>query len=184
MPNHCWNTTEVFGPDEDVQFFHERVANDLANLTEVEICDSLLPLSPSAIKTVKGMTSTVFASNGYELAVELWGTKWGDYDTEGNPGKYTYTTAWGPMERAWATISLMFPSLTFLTTWHEEDFHYGAFVAHKGKLTERGGERYESPRKAIDPDDEQAWNEAYEKDREAIQDELAHFRAGFIPSLT
>lgn len=166
MPNYCWNTTKVVGPAEDVEFFHQRVTADDGGIT---ICDRLIPLPPSASYQVGGFTA--FSDTGYHNAVQMWGTKWGDFDHEINdqPGLYIYQTAWGPMDAGWETISRMFPSLTFITHWYEEDFHYGAFACWQGRRSEKNVPRFDTSDadKLEDYDYDEWYEEAWEKLQEA-----------------
>lgn len=157
MPNYCWNTTDVTGPAEQITEFHQRV---LTEEGDIQICESLLPLPDWATKTVDGGSFTVFANGGYQTAVDLWGSKWGDFSHEvtDTPGHYVYQTAWSPITNGLKAISDMFKDLRFVTRWYEEDYHHGIFVCEWGMIREHNLGRLDTaPPPNLSEDKEEEW---------------------------
>ena len=141
MPNHCTNYLQVDGTAEDVKSFMDAVSVPTTHDEEYQICRTLLPLPEDAHKTIDGGTVSVFSDTGYDTALRLWGTKWGDYDVQllesSNPlsANFFYLTAWSPMTEALVSISQMYPNLTFRQAYIEEGCGFcGGEVIQNGEI--------------------------------------------------
>ena len=162
MPNWCSNTTTVYGSVDDLTKFVEavkcdersdEVASDLDGFPEARIFDRLLPFPENGHTTTPSGVATVFAKedtsegtiDGYQWALDNWGTKWGDchtryeaelgedYAEHGNQHvTFYYDTAWGPAD--WTGIAKMYPNLTFITKYEEGGMCFaGAWAWKDGK---------------------------------------------------
>lgn len=162
MPNWCSNTTTVYGSVDDLTKFVEavkcdersdEVASDLDGFPEARIFDRLLPFPENGHTTTTSGVVTVFAKedtsegtiDGYQWALDNWGTKWGDchtryeaelgedYAEHGNQHvTFYYDTAWGPAD--WTGIAKMYPNLTFITKYEEGGMCFaGAWAWKDGK---------------------------------------------------
>lgn len=169
MPNYCWNVTDVEGPAESVATFHEKVTTEDGS---IGFCEKLLPLPEWATETRDmggGVTIGVFADGGYQAAVNLWGSKWGDFSHEviDQLGHYEYQTAWGPITKGIQAISDMWKDLRFVTRWYEEDYHHGIFVCEMGQIREHNPGRLDTnPPANLDEAREDEW---YEERWEALR---------------
>jgi hypothetical protein len=76
----------------------------------------------------------------YEWQYEVWGTKWGDCDTNfepvvGNELQGYFMTPWGPALNGFLRISKMFPTLMFVFTYDEEaGFFAGIEAIQNGEI--------------------------------------------------
>lgn len=129
MPNHVHNTLYIAGWPEEVK----RFATDVG---ERSICDALLPLPEEASVQMTAPDGKVIGSafatierdgvDGYRMAIDLWGTKWGDYETrcngltEDGVLSYSFDTAWGIADKAFISISAEYPLLRFALVAIEE----------------------------------------------------------------
>ena len=157
MPNWCSNTTTVYGSVDDLTKFVEAVkcdersddvASDLGDFPEAQIFGRLLPFPENGheplIQTNGKELGGVFSKkddiagtiDGYQWALDNWGTKWGDRNTryEVSPTHVTfhYDTAWAPAN--WTQIAVMYPDLTFITKYEESGMGFcGAWAWTKGE---------------------------------------------------
>lgn len=86
MPNHIYTTATIFGPTDVLDTIFE-IANEATDKSSV--LEHYLPLPADALETrtytkADGTTEThqVFSDTGYSTALELWGSKWADYELE------------------------------------------------------------------------------------------------------
>tara|TARA_R110002051_G_scaffold158392_1_gene229740 strand:+ start:458 stop:1165 length:708 start_codon:yes stop_codon:yes gene_type:complete len=161
MPNWCSNTTTVYGSVDDLTKFVEavkcdersdEVASDLGSFPEARIFDRLLPFPENGHATTPSGVGNVFAKDdetagtidGYQWALDNWGTKWGDCNTRyevapqiagvtgGTHVTFYYDTAWAPAN--WTQIAKMYPDLTFITKYEESGMGFcGAWAWTKGE---------------------------------------------------
>ena len=161
MPNWCSNTTTVYGSVDDLTKFVEavkcdersdEVASDLGSFPEARIFDKLLPFPENGHATTPSGACQVFAAedettgtiDGYQWALDNWGTKWGDCNTRyevspqiagitsGTHVTFYYDTAWAPAK--WTQIAVMYPDLTFITKYEESGMGFcGAWAWTKGE---------------------------------------------------
>lgn len=150
MPNWCSNTTTVYGSVDDLTKFVEAVksdersddvASDLDEFPEARIFHRLLPFPENGHATLTQTNGqdlgNVFAKadettgtiDGYQWALDNWGTKWGDCSTRyevapqtsgptgGTHVTFYYDTAWAPAD--FGKIAKMYPNLTFITKYEE-----------------------------------------------------------------
>jgi hypothetical protein len=135
MPNQCENHTQVFGPTADVWKFRQATQDKEGQY----FLSNLIPM-PDDI------------GDGWRTwAHDNWGTKWGDYEhlfddpfdvEDNNDGTSTlsvsYYTAWGPFSAGfWRTVSQMFPTLRFDTSYEEPGMGFaGAMCAREGACSD------------------------------------------------
>lgn len=138
MPNWCNNEMSVTGPEEQIAAFRSSLIDENQTDTRsVEILNKLLPL-PEGTTEMVGTTS-VFTPTGYETTLELWGSKWGDCDTEfladePNYLGFHFTSAWSPPINGMIHISEMFPELVFVMFYEEPGNCF------RGRTTIKNGE--------------------------------------------
>lgn len=139
MPNWCNNQVEVSGPKEQIAEFRSRIVSSKksAEGMSVEILHTLLPLPEGT--TEKVGDTEVFSATGYETTLDLWGSKWGDCDTEVSYDEptsmgFNFTSAWSPPINGFIGISKMFPELTFIMFYEEPGNCF------RGKTTIKNGE--------------------------------------------
>lgn len=144
MPNECSNHLTVTGPAADVTTFVDAVEG------KESICDALLPM-PEELRgtTVRSnsddvqaaLTEKYGAPDWYGWAKKNWGTKWGDYNTDllshdDGCAVFSFTTAWGPMDKAIESISALYPTLTFESVYEESgNVLLGVFIMRAGECT-------------------------------------------------
>ena len=133
MPNHCSNTIVISGPSTELQkfcgglkkFFGYKESED----GELSLFMSYLPMPVELQDT----------PNWYDWALENWGSKWGDYDTDlelfDDQITGYYTSAWGPCNEGIVKLSKLFPELTFSVKYHEPGM---AFMG--GQVCQNGAE--------------------------------------------
>ena len=131
MPNHCENNSIIEGPEADINRFWEAIQGEENNLCFV----NLVPMPEDE-------------TDWYSWCNDNWGTKWGDYEHQGEItyGEWeekaihsSYTTAWGPLsDDFWIKVSEMFPTLRIAVTYEEPgmDFmgsnaFYGGEMVHE-----------------------------------------------------
>lgn len=144
MPNWCTNNLYIQGKAEDLRRFHDAVKRD----NGYEILRSLVPTPQELTDTVSGWTNNEaeqaerekqYAKNTakygykdwYDWQYANWGTKWGDADTDlvgdnfaGGDIEFYFQTPWGPPIEGIATITKMFPELTFILSYAEEGMEF------------------------------------------------------------
>ncbi len=143
MPNHCLNNLDVSGPAEDVAAFVK------ATESHKSLVDAFVPMPKELEGTTSPFRGTAEEAaelrakfggftDWYEWQNANWGVKWGDYDTEllahkegADYAQFLYTTAWGPMAQAIASISKQFPTLLFEVVYVEEGCCLLGATAHK-----------------------------------------------------
>lgn len=170
MPNLCSNHLTITGPEADVKKFADAVEG------AESICDALLPMPEELKDTTVGshpdpddvraaLRAKYGAADWYEWAMNNWGTKWGDYDTDllGRQDglvMYTYTTAWIPMVEAVRRLSEMFPTLDFTCVYEEGgDCLLGAFRCVEGDEIAHSSVPFdEYPSISVGDDGEEDWD--------------------------
>ena len=172
MPNHIYTTATIFGPTDALTTIH-----DLAEKGE-SVLAHFLPLPAEASETrtstlPDGTTTTysVFAEGGYAMALDLWGSKWADYETEVVCDDRTNTdpcltlrfqSAWSPVVEGYVKLSTML-GITAILGYEDECRNYlGATAVADGKVV---GEEYydgdkvdEHPLFAAVSKDEPGWD--------------------------
>jgi hypothetical protein len=152
MPNICKNRMTVLGTDADVKAFVMRAVASGPNYppTEWDIRRAKDagkdPYAPPPAKLLQfhafipipdAVIAKGYSPAGYDAECDLWGTKWGAFDTKLEtpaPGcaVYSFETAWAPPTQFLETISRELPGLTFLLSFDEESPHRGRFVVCRG----------------------------------------------------
>jgi len=126
MPNWCWNTLVVQGPDSgEVEAFIERNKGPEGILS----FDSLVPMPPWVNLSEKAEdVSMVEDTDWYGWRLKKWGCKWDltdddDLELHGGPYQQTYTfrTAWNPPLAWLSAVAPMFPTLKFVLHYSGED---------------------------------------------------------------
>jgi len=159
MPNWVSTTASVTGSKEEIVKF-------LKGITDNKILESYVPCPRELRETLSGFSNDEEAmaelkkqqeaniakyghQDWYEWQYGVWGTKWGDSDTHFEPmselsnGEYEvqfyFSTAWGPADKGFLTVSSMFPTLTFLFDYDEEaGFFAGLQVMKNGETIFEG----------------------------------------------
>ena len=144
MPNWCDNKLTVKGSGEEMARFVERAKTTLG--ANKSLC-SWYPLPDDAHKEVtwenkdgEPMTFTAFSDTGYQTALDMWGTKWGDCDTvinneEENEIEFRYQTAWANADRLIARMSEEYPSLVFVEVFQETGMCFCGYGVYKAGVT-------------------------------------------------
>lgn len=127
MPNWCSNTMELVGPEEDLNIFKNAVISS----NPVSILETFLPLTGKMGERVEW---------DYDLALETWGTKWPDSETQINNHssvnlEFNFVTAWSPPIIGIMTISKIFPNILFTLYYEGEGMEFiGQIVTKNGKV--------------------------------------------------
>ena len=142
MPNHVDNRLIITGEESELKKFVSATHLGENNYS----FNQLVPLDPRASKEVRFTNADgveqVFGAfaegdtdgfDGYQNALDVWGSKWGAYDIEAGGawhevlvnGEYpcitfNYNSAWGPSGELIRRISAQFPTLSFGTWFTEE----------------------------------------------------------------
>jgi hypothetical protein len=152
MPNHCDNRLTITGDKAELIRFvsatHEG-GNDYD-------FNKLVPLDPRASKEVRWEkedgTEQVFSAfssaedgfDGYQNAIDVWGSKWGAYDIQPNGAwhevldkedyhdiTFAYQSAWSPARGLIQRISKQFPTLAFGVWYTEEGMGFAGWELYK-----------------------------------------------------
>jgi hypothetical protein len=158
MPNYVYSTVYVMGYSENVEAFFQSFKHG------ENFIETLLPLPKEATKIITWDGSDtgypVFTNlhedgvDGYQMAVNLWGTKWTCLDKQGTPNHvflgtydfvaYEFTSAWSPFYPALEKISKMYPKLLFSVGSIEEQPAFAeSQVYHDGLCLEKIDSYYE-----------------------------------------
>jgi hypothetical protein len=153
MPNHVDNRLTITGDKAElIRFVSETYEGD-----ETYNFNKLVPLDPRASKVVRWEkedgTEQVFGAfssaeegfDGYQNAIDVWGTKWGAYDIQAGGAWYEllekedyhdiafyYQSAWSPAGELMRKISAQFPTLSFGTWFTEEGMGFCGWQLYKG----------------------------------------------------
>jgi hypothetical protein len=153
MPNHVDNRLTITGDKAElIRFVSETYEGD-----ETYNFNKLVPLDPRAGKEVRWEkedgTMQVFSAfssaedgfDGYQNAIDMWGTKWGAYDIQAGGAWYEllekedyhdiafyYQSAWSPAGKLIRRISAQFPTLAFGTWYTEEGMGFAGWELYKG----------------------------------------------------
>ena len=104
MPNWVMHHAEFYGKEDKIREIAQAIDDHGGFLSHI------IPLPPEATETIiinDGTPLGVFAEGGYEMALDLWGSKWGDCDTRYEmtdlPGgnaclSAKFNSAWGPID--------------------------------------------------------------------------------------
>lgn len=165
MPNWCFTTMTITGNSREIAKFLKAI--ERKNTAESERVsydiNQLVPLDPRATitaththTTASGETVTTtmghFATmtsdgfDGYDDALEKWGTKWGAcsvevHNTTPEKGRITiaFESAWQPADALVKNVSAMYPNLIFATVSDEETLDFIVWcVFHNGNVIEHG----------------------------------------------
>ena len=161
MPNHCDNRLTITGDKTELIRFVSATYEGNNNYD----FNKLVPLDPRASKEVRFTkedgTEQVFSAfssaedgfDGYNNALEMWGTKWGAYDIQPNGAwhevldkedyhdiTFAYQSAWSPARKLIQRISAQFPTLAFGVWYTEEGMGFCGWELYKGgeQVDERG----------------------------------------------
>ena len=174
MPNECENEVSVYGSEAELNRFKEAITSKKGDGFEYQIFRNLLPLDFGT------------SDNPRQLAIDVWGSKWGDYDTDASDIvqehgvssiMMTYLSAWSPCD--YTKISEMFPDLTFLMIYSEHGWGFmGVTVYQKGEevfsdFVDSTDDRYPQLREER-PDDRDEWQaqEEFEEAEMNLRDEF------------
>jgi hypothetical protein len=152
MPNHCDNRLTITGDKEELKRFVFRThkgGNDYD-------FNYLVPLDPRASKEIRNErpdgTVQVFSAfsnaedgfDGYQNAIDVWGSKWGAYDIQPNGAwhevldkedyhdiTFNYQSAWSPARGLIQRISKQFPTLAFGVWYTEEGMGFAGWELYK-----------------------------------------------------
>lgn len=139
MPNHVQHNIEFEGPADQVT----ALLNYIKGEEEGNLFDfnTVIPM-PDALK---GTTSPCPAddelvklyghSDWYGWACDVWGTKWGAYDTALTEDGLRFQTAWSTAPKVFVKLSELFPEVQMRIDFADEDI--GSNV---GQFTYKGGE--------------------------------------------
>jgi hypothetical protein len=162
MPNWCYTTLIVTGEQSDLQQFFDAIKDpEGGNPHEYKykILQTLMPTPKQLTETMKGFTNDEEAmkelkeqqlrnmadfgyADWYDWNCAVWGTKWGDCDTElsvsleqsnGTEIVFNLCSAWSPITEGIKHISETFTNLYFVMEHREEaGFYAGYEVVHNG----------------------------------------------------
>ena len=200
MPNWVSTTLTVKGSEEEVKRFVDGI--------HLSILESYIPCPMELRDTVSGFVGEEKAEehrkqqelniakyghqDWYNWQYDIWGTKWGDCDTDiSNPLGFSdgswevlihYVTAWGPADAGFLKVSAMFPTLLFIFDYDEEaGFFAGTQVMQDGATVFESMYEPCSYEGEVDWDDENSISqyEAWKEEKtDAIFAEYAEFRKG------
>lgn len=179
MPNYCNNGLTVKGSGEEMARFVSRVKETLSMDKGLH---SWYPLPADATKEVTWerengdpFTFTAFSDTGYDTALNMWGTKWGDFDTHITSESddeivIFYQTAWSNADRLVARMSKDYPSLIFIEVFQESGVGFTGYGVYKGGVQESHLiENLEFPEYKVDMTDDEEM-EFYEKQNDIESD--------------
>lgn len=141
MPNWCNNTLDVSGPKEDIKKYLEAVKTQEE---QYDLISRIVPLPAGS--TEDREFGSVFTDDGYNKAIELWGSKWADCDTylNGSTDEYlgfSFQSAWGPPIAGFVNVSKLYPTLSFSLLFDEPGIGFRGRVGIKnGEIVEDEGE--------------------------------------------
>lgn len=183
MPNHVDNRLTITGDKKElIRFISATYEGD-----ENYDFNKLVPLDPRANKEVRWAkedgTEQVFGAfssaedgfDGYQNAIDVWGTKWGAYDIQAGGAWYEllekedyhditfhYQSAWSPAGELMRKISAQFPTLAFGTWFTEEGMGFCGWELYKGGEEIGVGEGSLSGVPDYDYESEESQNKYYE----------------------
>lgn len=153
MPNHVDNRLTITGDKTELMRFVSATYEGDENYD----FNKLVPLDPRASKVVRWTkedgTEQVFGAfssaedgfDGYQNAIDVWGTKWGAYDIQAGGAWYevldkeeyhditfNYQSAWSPARKLIQRISAQFPTLAFGVWYTEEGMGFAGWQLCKG----------------------------------------------------
>lgn len=147
MPNWCYQTMTVAGNRTQLRRFVKEitVTKDKSEpahpLDEDYSLNHLVPLDPRASVGDRFADMERDGFDGYNHALERWGTKWGACRPEIISGKGEYPlvirfeSAWSPATPLIQNISSQYPGLGFATTYYEESWSYAGWtLVHDGEV--------------------------------------------------
>jgi hypothetical protein len=196
MPNHVDNRLTITGDKAELIRFVSATYEGDENYN----FNKLVPLDPRASKVVRWEkedgTEQVFGAfssaeegfDGYQNAIDVWGTKWGAYDIQAGGAWYEllekedyhdiafyYQSAWSPAGELMRKISAQFPTLSFGTWFTEEGMGFCGWQLYKGgeEIAENSYDMSSLP--DCDWDDEtsiEKFNQAMEEFYETLESAL------------
>ena len=123
MPNLCYNTLKVYGPEQDIQEFKTKAVGhhpwgkdeDEPNVLNFH---NLFPFPADVLKAG-------YKEAGFDWECENWGSKWGSFDCIlvddfENYLTYEFHTAWCPPIKFLNHVAKEHPELTFFLTYEED----------------------------------------------------------------
>jgi hypothetical protein len=146
MPNHVYTTAHITGPAEVLA----EIAKIASEPNNNGILEHYLPLPEGALEERtstwdNGTTETyqVFSATGYGDAVDLWGSKWGDYDLQcvdydtTCPKPYVslrFQSAWSPVTEGYRKLSALLGIEAVLGYEDELQNYLGASAVKGGEV--------------------------------------------------
>jgi len=123
MPNHCINEIIISGEKSSIEQFWNKIKrfdeNGENEKGKISIFRSFIPI-PVEIENTKAFNDS---PNWYDWAIENWGSKWGDYnsdlDLSGCSIFGMFNSAWSSCNVGIKKISSLFPDLCFEVDYHE-----------------------------------------------------------------
>lgn len=188
MPNYCNNYMSIDGSEKDLEKFREAARGYAPGTKEEEktpenlneLCfNNFVPMPQEAIDDYQNI--------GHSWSYDNWGTKWGAFDvnTDGQPKEgninYTYTTAWGPCDKAIIAIIEQHPNLKFFCEYDECGMMFaGRMEGSDGEVTSDESQEFENEwdmNEFLDKDYTLQWckeceDDWYPEDREEYINEL------------
>jgi hypothetical protein len=206
MPNHVDNRLTITGDKTELIRFVSATyeGNNDYNFNK------LVPLDPRASKEIRNErpdgTVQVFGAfssaedgfDGYQNAIDVWGTKWGAYDIQAGGAWYEilekedyhditfhYQSAWSPARKLIQRISAQFPTLAFGVWYTEEGMGFAGWqLCKNGKLVDEndydmsGIPSYDWEDEAQMEKHEQAMDELYETIESALDEATMELMVG------
>ena len=185
MPNHTAVTVEIVGSPDALDQLAELASEGKS------ILKHFIPLPENAITTHTGLTEDgepfeyqAFAEtrnggevDGYNLACNLWGTKWADYDvdlivddrSDANPSiKIRCNSAWSPPVEGYRKLTEILP-IAVVLSYQDEGYGYvGATSVAGGEIIDEqdydstGMDSYNKVRGLGEPPEDQSGDEFLE----------------------
>lgn len=201
MPNWCGNSLSIEGDSNELKRFRDAITTvDEKGAFTYAILTSLYPVPQELTDTVSGWSADEaeqaerekqYAENlakyghkdWYDWQYEMWGTKWGDCDTEITAEGDTwlsisFNTAWGPAIAGFEQVSKLFPTLTFVLAYEEMGMGFvGATGFRNGLICDHSSEDIHVPERGLSDDDDDLWDrmtDAYYEERDKCEDLVRH----------
>jgi hypothetical protein len=192
MPNHVYTNTEFHTTDPEQRATLKRLAENNESIIAhyVPLPDQYSETKSWTNHNGETFTTSVFTEGGYNAAIDLWGSKWADYELEvmdETPEVISirHQSAWAPSNEGLRKVSAIL-GITISTSYTEESGEFvGAAIFHKGACIAEeeicGTEYYEEldkrlvaagqPAECPDWDDDEKWME-WQNERSALEGDI------------
>jgi hypothetical protein len=142
MPNWCYQEVSIYGHHDEINRFWNKIQGDdrqhirLVNLMPMpSILEGTTSPTPADQQGKEAFKATGY-DNWYDWANAVWGTKWGDCDTQlEDPVKINaefsriegrFETAWSPFYTSfWETVTAEYNIAVIISMTEEADFYAG-----------------------------------------------------------